>query len=137
VAPAQSASSAARGSQRTYASFAALDTALDGMAPLEFAPNEAVTMNFETLLALAGTFNVSLLAAVGAVGAREIRAYYNIDRRTAGLTTTANCYAPVINLVRHPLFGRAAEMAAGEDPTLGRVYARAWTAAMRGGFGWW
>ena len=55
---------------------------------------------FPTLLALAGTFNVSLLAAVGAVGAREVRAYYNIDRRTAGLSTTANCYAPVVNLVR-------------------------------------
>lgn len=87
---------------------------------------------FPTLLALAGTFNVSLLASVGAVGAREIRAYYNIDRRTAGLTTTANCYAPVVNLVRDPLWGRNAEMAMGEDPTLGRVYARAWTAAMRG-----
>jgi beta-glucosidase len=86
-----------------------------------------------TLLALAGTFNVSLLAAVGALGAREVRAYYNIDRRTAGLTTTANCYAPVVNLVRDPRWGRAAEMAIGEDPTLGRVYARAWTAAMRGG----
>ena len=88
---------------------------------------------FPTLLALAGTFNVTLLAAVGAVGAREVRAYYNIDRRTAGLVTTANCYAPVVNLVVHPAWGRAAEMAAGEDPTLGRVYARAWTAAMRGG----
>ena len=90
---------------------------------------------FPTLLALAGTFNVSLLAAVGEVGAREVRAYYNIDRRTAGLTTTANCYAPVLNLVKNAQWGRAAEMALGEDPTLGRVYARAWTAAMRGGAG--
>lgn len=87
---------------------------------------------FPTLLALAGTFNVSLLAAIGQVGAREVRAYYNIDRRTKGLTTTANCYAPVVNLVRDPRWGRSAEMAIGEDPTLGRVIARAWTAAMRG-----
>jgi beta-glucosidase len=87
---------------------------------------------FPTLLALAGTFNVSLLAAVAEVGAREVRAYYNIDRRTKGLVTTANCYAPVSNLVRDPRWGRNAEMAIGEDPVLGRVIARAWTAAMRG-----
>jgi hypothetical protein len=87
---------------------------------------------FPTLLALAGTFNVPLLAAIGEVGAREVRAYYNIDRRTKGLVTTANCYAPVTNLVRDPRWGRSAEMAIGEDPTLGRVIARAWTAAMRG-----
>lgn len=88
---------------------------------------------FPTLLALAGTFNVSLLAEVAVVGAREVRAYYNIDRRSAGLPTTANCYAPVVNLIRDPRWGRAAEMAIGECPTLGRVYARAWSAAMRGG----
>jgi beta-glucosidase len=87
---------------------------------------------FPTLLALASTFNVSLLADVATASAREIRAYYNIDRRTANLTTTANCYAPVVNLIRDPRFGRSAEMAIGEDPTLGRIYARAWTSAMRG-----
>ena len=86
-----------------------------------------------TLLALAGTFNVSLLASIGLMSAREVRAYYNIDRRTANLTTTANCYAPVVNIVRDPKWGRAAEMATGEDGTLGRIYSRAWTAAMRGG----
>ena len=47
---------------------------------------------FPTLLALAGTFNLTLLSAIGAASAREIRAYYNIDKRTANLTTTANCY---------------------------------------------
>lgn len=55
---------------------------------------------FPTLLALGGTFNVSLLAQVAYVGALEVRAYYNIDRRAQNLTTTANCYAPVVNLVR-------------------------------------
>ncbi len=86
-----------------------------------------------TLLALAGTFDLALIARVAAIGATEVRAYYNVDRRTAGLVTTANCYAPVVNLVRDPRFGRAAEMSIGEDPTLGRIIARAWTAAMRGG----
>ena len=88
---------------------------------------------FPTLLALAHTFNVSLLAAVARVGAVEVRAYYNMDRATKNLPTTANCYAPVVNVLRDPTWGRSAEMASGEDPTLGRVYARAWTAAMRGG----
>lgn len=65
---------------------------------------------FPTLLALASSFNMSLIAAVAEVGSREVRAYYNIDRRTANLPTTANCYAPVINLVRDPRWGRNAEM---------------------------
>jgi beta-glucosidase-like glycosyl hydrolase len=34
---------------------------------------------FPTLLALSGTFNVTLLAAVAAVGAKEVRSYYNIE----------------------------------------------------------
>ena len=88
---------------------------------------------FPTLLALASTFDVPLVARVAEVGAREVRAYYNVDRAASNLPTTANCYAPVVNVVRDPRWGRNAEMAGGEDPTLGRVYARAWTAAMRGG----
>ena len=86
-----------------------------------------------TLLALASTFDVRLIARAAAVGATEVRAYYNIDRRNNSLPTTANCYAPVVNLVRDPRWGRNAEMVIGEDPALGRIYARAWTAAMRGG----
>jgi beta-glucosidase len=88
---------------------------------------------FPTLLALAGTWDVRLLAAVAAVGAREVRAYYNEDRRSKNLPTTANCYAPVVNVIRDPRWGRSAEMVSGECPALGRIYARAWTAAMRGG----
>lgn len=88
---------------------------------------------FPTLLALAHSWNVSLLAGVARVGSVEVRAYYNMDRASKNLPTTANCYAPVVNVMRDVRWGRNAEMAAGEDPTLGRIYARAWTAAMRGG----
>ena len=88
---------------------------------------------FPTLLALAGTWDVRLLAAVALVGAREVRAYYNLDRKSKNLPTTANCYAPVINAVRDPRWGRTAEMVSGECPVLGRIYSRAWTTAMRGG----
>lgn len=88
---------------------------------------------FPTPLALGGTFNLSLIAAVARVSAIEVRAYYNIDRRT-NMTTGGNCYAPVVNVVRDPRWGRIQEMLCGEDPNLGRVYARTWTAAMQGGF---
>ena len=88
---------------------------------------------FPTLAALGSTFNTSLLEQVARVGAMEVRAYYNLDRASRNLPTTANCYAPVVNLVRDQRWGRNAEMTGGEDPTLARVYARHWVAAMRGG----
>lgn len=87
---------------------------------------------FPTPLALGGTFNLSLIAAVARVSATEVRAYYNMDR-LANVTTGGNCYAPVVNVVRDPRWGRAQEMLCGEDPLLGRLFARVWTAAMQGG----
>ena len=88
---------------------------------------------FPTPLALGGTFNLSLIAAVARVSAIEVRAYYNIDRRS-NLSTGGNCYAPVVNVVRDPRWGRIQEMLCGEDPLLGRIYSRTWTTAMQSGF---
>ena len=42
---------------------------------------------FPTLLALAGTMDVPLVARVAEAGAREIRAYYNVDRAASNLPT--------------------------------------------------
>lgn len=93
----------------------------------------AVGTGYPTPLALGGTFNVSLIAAVAAATAVEARANNN-DAAAQNYTRTLSLFAPVTNLARSALWGRNQEMLGGEDPLLGRILARQWVTSMQAGF---
>jgi beta-glucosidase len=87
---------------------------------------------FPQAVGLGATFNDDLVRRVGEAVGREVRAMRATDSRV-GL----NVWSPVVNLLRHPLWGRNEEGYA-EDPHLTAALAAAYTRGLRGDHPrWW
>ncbi|MET8982861.1 glycoside hydrolase family 3 C-terminal domain-containing protein [Streptomyces sp. NPDC004539] len=82
---------------------------------------------FPQAVGLGATWNAELVRRVGEAVAEETRAMSARDDRV-GL----NVWAPVVNLLRHPLWGRNEE-GYSEDPRLTSAIATAYTHGLRGG----
>ncbi|MGW7272568.1 glycoside hydrolase family 3 C-terminal domain-containing protein [Streptomyces sp. NPDC054864] len=82
---------------------------------------------FPQAVGLGATWNDDLVRRVGEAVATEARAMRALDDRV-GL----NLWAPTVNLLRHPLWGRNEEGYA-EDPRLTSAIAVAYTRGLRGG----
>ncbi|WP_255949834.1 glycoside hydrolase family 3 C-terminal domain-containing protein [Streptomyces odontomachi] len=81
---------------------------------------------FPQAVGLGATWNTDLVRRVGEAVSSEVRAMRATDERV-GL----NVWAPVVNLLRHPLWGRNEEGYA-EDPKLTSAIATAYTRGLRG-----
>ncbi|MBB6438946.1 glycoside hydrolase family 3 C-terminal domain-containing protein [Streptomyces candidus] len=81
---------------------------------------------FPQAVGLGATWNPELVRRVGRAVAAEIRAMHAKDGRV-GL----NVWAPTVNLLRNPLWGRGEE-GYSEDPTLTTAIAVAYTRGLRG-----
>ncbi|MEU3890066.1 glycoside hydrolase family 3 C-terminal domain-containing protein [Streptomyces sp. NPDC029041] len=81
---------------------------------------------FPQAVGLGATWNPELVRRVGDAVSREVRAMRAKDDRV-GL----NVWAPVVNLLRHPLWGRNEE-GYSEDPKLTSAIATAYTHGLRG-----
>ncbi|MGW7416657.1 glycoside hydrolase family 3 C-terminal domain-containing protein [Streptomyces sp. NPDC054863] len=81
---------------------------------------------FPQAVGLGATWNPDLVRRVGEAVSKEVRAMSARDDRV-GL----NVWAPTVNLLRHPLWGRNEEGYA-EDPKLTSVIATAYTRGLRG-----
>ncbi|CAD5123597.1 unnamed protein product [Dimorphilus gyrociliatus] len=79
---------------------------------------------FPQSIGLAATFNPKLLYEIGNVIGREARAGYNkySSKGQYGVDQGMVCLTPVINIMRHPLWGRNQETY-GEDPFMSGVLA--------------
>ncbi|PAA52332.1 hypothetical protein BOX15_Mlig015495g2, partial [Macrostomum lignano] len=90
--------------------------------------------SFPQAIGLAATFSPELVEAMARATGLEVRASYNDYSRAGnysdhhGLT----CFAPVINLLRHPYWGRNQETY-GEDPHLTGVLSAAFVRGLQGG----
>ncbi|XP_071794783.1 uncharacterized protein [Asterias amurensis] len=89
--------------------------------------------SFPQALGLAATFDVNVIYEVAKATSEEVRAKYNnltqhgIYSDHGGLS----CFSPVVNIMRHPLWGRNQETY-GEDPFLTGVAAKAFINGLRG-----
>jgi beta-glucosidase len=81
---------------------------------------------FPQAVGLGATWNTDLVRRVGEAVSREVRAMRARDERV-GL----NVWAPTVNLLRHPLWGRNEE-GYSEDPKLTSAIATAYTRGLRG-----
>ncbi|MFF4835609.1 glycoside hydrolase family 3 C-terminal domain-containing protein [Streptomyces sp. NPDC001315] len=81
---------------------------------------------FPQAVGLGATWNTELVRRVGEAVSKEIRAMRSRDDRV-GL----NVWAPTVNLLRHPLWGRNEE-GYSEDPKLTSAIATAYTLGLRG-----
>lgn len=83
---------------------------------------------FPSGIAMASTFDVSLVWDVAHSTAIEVRANTNLEAKAINAThPSSSCFGPVSNLVRDSRWGRTNEMVGGESPTLGRVLSRSFT----------
>jgi hypothetical protein len=90
------------------------------------APNSTgCPTSFPAPVALGAAFDEALWAEVGLSIGTEARALYNLNAGSVWL------FAPNINLVRDPKWGRAQEVP-GEDPTLVSAYANAFVRGVQG-----
>lgn len=94
--------------------------ALHGVAWL----GEATT--FPQPIGLAATWDTDLITRIGTAVATEVRAHHAINP-----TVSLNVWAPVVNPLRHPLWGRNEE-GYSEDPHLTADCAIAYTQGLRG-----
>ncbi|XP_022105195.1 probable beta-D-xylosidase 2 [Acanthaster planci] len=89
--------------------------------------------SFPQALGLAASFSISLVNSVAKATSEEVRAKYNnltkhgIHRDHGGLS----CFSPVVNIMRHPLWGRNQETY-GEDPYLTGEMAKAFVRGLQG-----
>ncbi|MDQ0958840.1 beta-glucosidase [Streptomyces sp. B4I13] len=81
---------------------------------------------FPQAVGLGATWNTDLVRRVGEAVSKEVRAMRALDERV-GL----NVWAPTVNLLRHPLWGRNEE-GYSEDPKLTSAIATAYTHGLRG-----
>lgn len=80
---------------------------------------------FPSGIAMASTFDVSLIWDVAHSTAIEVRANTNVEAKAQNLIhPSSSCFGPVSNLVRDSRWGRTNEMVGGESPSLGRVLVR-------------
>ena len=86
---------------------------------------------FPQTVGLAASWDEDLLRRVGRAVAAEVRA-----KKRADPTVSLNVWAPVVNPLRHPLWGRNEE-GFSEDPRLTGLLAAAFCRGLRGDGGWW
>ncbi|CAF0932080.1 unnamed protein product [Rotaria sp. Silwood1] len=79
---------------------------------------------FPQAINLASTWNKPLVKAVANATAYEVHAHYNVYRKEGlyGVHRGLSCFSPVINIMRHPLWGRNQETY-GECPYLSGMFA--------------
>ncbi|WP_328466044.1 glycoside hydrolase family 3 C-terminal domain-containing protein [Actinoplanes sp. NBC_00393] len=87
---------------------------------------------FPQAVGLASTWNPDLLRRVGVAVGTEVRAMHHRDPENVGL----NVWAPVVNLLRDPRWGRNEEGFA-EDPWLTGVLSTAYAGGLRGDHPFW
>ncbi|ELT96258.1 hypothetical protein CAPTEDRAFT_179825 [Capitella teleta] len=87
---------------------------------------------FPQALGLAASFSRDLMQRVATAVSVEVRAFYNhdIQRETYG-AHGITCFSPVINILRHPLWGRNQETY-GEDPYLSGELASQYVSGLQG-----
>ncbi|OWF39182.1 probable beta-D-xylosidase 7 [Mizuhopecten yessoensis] len=89
--------------------------------------------SFPQALGLAATFSTDVIYDVAEATGVEVRAKYNDYRKHQqyGDHKGASCFSPVINIMRHPLWGRNQETY-GEDPYLSGVLATHFVNGLQG-----
>lgn len=89
--------------------------------------------SFPLSIGLAATFNPALMRTVAGAISTEVRARNNdyVKRGIYSGHTGLNCFSPVINIMRHPLWGRNQETY-GEDPYLSGVLAKEFVTGLIG-----
>ncbi|XP_052811525.1 uncharacterized protein LOC128239100 [Mya arenaria] len=93
----------------------------------------ANTTAFPQSIGLSAMFNPSLLNEVASAISIEVRAKNNdyVKRGIFTSHTGLSCFSPVINIMRHPLWGRNQETY-GEDPYMSGILARAFVTGLIG-----
>jgi len=88
---------------------------------------------FPQAIGLAATFNKELIRRMSSTIAIEARAQHNyfMKNQLYGDQTGLSCFAPVVNIMRHPLWGRNQETY-GEDPFLTSHIASAYIRGLQG-----
>nr|CAB3234819.1 probable beta-D-xylosidase 6 [Phallusia mammillata] len=89
---------------------------------------------FPQPIGLAATFDDNLIKMMSQAVAKEARAKHNQFNKEGnyGDHTGLSCFAPVINIMRHPLWGRNQETY-GEDPVLTSIMSDAYVTGLYGG----
>ncbi|MEE6484296.1 hypothetical protein FKM82_013830 [Ascaphus truei] len=89
--------------------------------------------SFPQALGLAASFSPELVSQVANATATEVRAKHNYFVSIGNYDdhTGLSCFSPVINIMRHPLWGRNQETY-GEDPYLSGVLAAAFVRGLQG-----
>ncbi|CAF0836379.1 unnamed protein product [Adineta steineri] len=79
---------------------------------------------FPQAISLASTWNKELVKAVANATAYEVHAHYNLFTKEGlyGVHRGLSCFSPVVNIMRHPLWGRNQETY-GECPYLSGMFA--------------
>ncbi|XP_019615390.1 PREDICTED: probable beta-D-xylosidase 6 [Branchiostoma belcheri] len=96
-------------------------------------PEAGPATAFPQALGLAATFSTEVIHAVAEATSREVRAKYNnyTQHQEYGDHTGISCFSPVINIMRHPLWGRNQETY-GEDPYLSGSLAQSFVQGLQG-----
>ncbi|KAM9320137.1 uncharacterized protein PAF06_004614 [Gastrophryne carolinensis] len=89
--------------------------------------------SYPQALGLAASFSPELIAKVANATATEVRAKHNYFMSVGNYDdhTGLSCFSPVINIMRHPLWGRNQETY-GEDPYLSGILAAAFVKGLQG-----
>lgn len=89
--------------------------------------------SFPLSIGLAAAFSPQLMRDVAGAISSEVRAWNNyfVKQGMTGSHRGLNCFSPVINIMRHPLWGRNQETY-GEDPFLSGVMARQFVSGLKG-----
>ncbi|XP_063402368.1 uncharacterized protein LOC134686622 [Mytilus trossulus] len=89
---------------------------------------------FPQALGLAATWSTEVIHKVSEATSIEVRAKYNFFRENKqyGDHKGISCFSPVVNIMRHPLWGRNQETY-GEDPLLSGTLAYSFVQGLQGG----
>lgn len=89
--------------------------------------------SFPQAIGLAATFSMDVVERMAHATALEVRAKYNdySSQGEYGDHMGLSCFSPVINIMRHPLWGRNQETY-GEDPYLSGQLSRAFVTGLQG-----
>ncbi|XP_072030500.1 uncharacterized protein [Amphiura filiformis] len=89
--------------------------------------------SFPQALGLSATFSRELIFRMAEATGIEVRAKHTdyIAKKQYGIHTGLSCFSPVINIARHPLWGRNQETY-GEDPYLSGELAKSYVRGLQG-----
>ncbi|KAK6170253.1 hypothetical protein SNE40_018689 [Patella caerulea] len=89
--------------------------------------------SFPQAIGLAAAFSTDIIYTIAEVTAIEVRAKHNdyVSRGNFSDHTGLGCFSPVINIMRHPLWGRNQETY-GEDPYLSGMLAKYFIEGLQG-----